>query len=254
MAKMAVLKGLGVRSGTQSSSEVSLTVKDILVGEIHIKENVRKDYNNIEEIAGSIRQHGLLQPITVYADNEGYVIKTGHRRFLAYKMLYETEPDRFHSIRCIVSSAENIAVIQLVENIQRENLSQIDLYNALSSLREQGMTLKSIAEIMGKSEGYIKNLFVGINEISTDDSLKECLDSHAGVTIQDIVETKGIKDDRVRFDILEQRKDGKLKRNEFRKKIREAKSAPGTSSQSAKEPPVEKSAYTFMLTRFQMKS
>jgi Ca2+-binding EF-hand superfamily protein len=104
------------------------------------------------------------------------------------------------------------------------DLSQTDLFNALSSLREQGMTLRQIAEVMGKTEGYIKNLFVGINEISRNEELQELIGSHAGVTIQDVVETNAIPNKQDRLNLLEEKKKGTIKRSDLRKKVKELKS------------------------------
>jgi ParB family chromosome partitioning protein len=115
-------------------------------------------------------------------------------------------------------------VIQLVENVQREDLSQIDLYNALRALRKQGMTLREIAELMGKSEVYVKNLFVGVNDIQRNDKLKELLGS-AGTTIQDVKETKGIPDEQERLKLLKQHNTGETTRAEMRKKAKDLKTA-----------------------------
>jgi ParB family chromosome partitioning protein len=221
------------QAGTQDKGSVKLTIKDIPLGDIQIKENVRKDYTGIEELASSIRQHGLLQPITVYADGDLYVVKTGHRRFMACQRLYQQEPDRFHSIRCIISDAENLSVIQLVENVQREDLSQLDLYNALSSLKEQGMSLKDIALTMGKTEGYIKILFVGVKEVNKTPELMDSLKGYAGITLTDIVETKGISDPTERIEVLKQHGKGKTTRSEMRAKVKELKK-PSTSSKKDK--------------------
>jgi ParB family chromosome partitioning protein len=223
MAKLGMLKNVKSRTGTRDSRAVALTVKDIPIGDISIKGNVRAKYTNLDELAASIRQHGLLQPITVYADEDSFIVKTGHRRYLACKTLYEEEPEKFHHIRCLISGADDTAIIQLVENVQRVDLSQIDLFNALSSLREQGMTLKQIAEVMGKTEGYIKSLFVGVNEISKDENLTDLL-GDAGITIRDIAETTGIEDKQERLNLLEQRKNGTINRADLRKKVRELKS------------------------------
>jgi ParB family chromosome partitioning protein len=167
--KLGALRDGKSRTGTMDSRAVTLMVKDIPIGDIQTKENVRKEYTGIDELAASIRQYGLLQPITVYPEGEGYIVKTGHRRFKAIQALYQKEADRFHSIRCIVSDADNTAIIQLVENIQRVDLSTFDLYHALSTLRNQNLTNQQIAAVMGKSEGHIKNLFVAINELNTTD-------------------------------------------------------------------------------------
>jgi ParB family chromosome partitioning protein len=226
MAKMGVLKNVQSRTGTQDSHSISLTVKDIPVGDIEVRENIRKDYTGIEELADSIRQYGLLQPITVFPDDDIFVVKTGHRRFMAYKRLYDTDPERFHSIRCIVSNNDNLAIVQLVENVQREDLSQIDLYNALTALREQGMSHREIALTMGKSEGYVKNLFIGVNEVKNDYELETLIKSHAGVTLQDVAETKAILGHQDKLKVLEQRGTGTLNRAQMREKVKELKHKP----------------------------
>jgi ParB family transcriptional regulator, chromosome partitioning protein len=182
--------------------------------------NVRRDYTGIFELAESIRQYGLIQPITVYVVKDGYIVKTGHRRFMAYKRLYKEDPEKFHSIRCILSDAQNAALIQLVENVQREDLPQYDLYCALNKLREQGMTLRQIGEVIGKSEGYVKFLFVGINQINQDKDLEKMI-GYAGITIRDVAETNPIKDKEQRLKVLEERKGKKINRAEMREKVRE---------------------------------
>ncbi|GMO37772.1 MAG: hypothetical protein Ta2B_17470 [Termitinemataceae bacterium] len=228
---MALLRNVNSAAGTQDKNSVKLTIKDIPLGDIIVRENVRKDYAGIEELAASIKQHGLLQPITVYTDGDQYVVKTGHRRFKALQLLYKQEPDRFHSIRCIISDATNLAVIQLVENVQREDLSQIDLFNGLSTLREQGMSAKEVAQTIGKSESYIKFLFMGVNEIKKTPELKEAV-SIANLTLQDIVETRGIPDTQERLEILEQRVKGQIGRDEMRAKVKELKQSSTITSGS----------------------
>jgi ParB family chromosome partitioning protein len=224
MAKLGKLKLKDVRSriGTQDIGSVAVTIKDIPVGDIQIKENVRTEYTGIEELAESIKQYGLLQPIAVYQQDDEYIVKTGHRRFKAYQKLAQENPDRFHSIRCIVSNGNDVAVIQLIENVQRENLSSKDLCDALFKFREKGMTNGQIAEMLGKSEGYIRKMFVGINEIQANDELQDLV-CYAGVTIDDVIETRSIPDKEMRFDLLKQRGNGEVTKDGMRKTVRQAK-------------------------------
>jgi ParB family chromosome partitioning protein len=218
--KLGELRGGKSRTGTMDSRAVTLMVKDIPIGDIQTKENVRKEYTGIDELAASIRQYGLLQPITVYPEGEGYIVKTGHRRLKAIQALYQKEADRFHSIRCIVSDADNTAIIQLVENIQRVDLSTLDLYHALSTLRNQNLTNQQIAAVMGKSEGHIKNLFVAINELNTTDWLSDYLKSHVNMTFQDVIDTKGLADKPIRLDLLEQRTIGEISQKPYGKRLK----------------------------------
>ena len=223
MSQLGKLKDIQSRTGTQDNSTVFHTVKDILIGEIQIKDNIRKEYTDIEELQASILEYGLIQPITVYKDgDDDYVVKTGHRRFKAIQALYKKYPDRFNTIRCFITNADNIAVIQLIENVQRVDLSQIDLFNALTALKDNGMTMKEIAEVIGKTEGHVKILFTGVNEIARDGALKNCI-SYAGVTMRDVVETKGIPNRQDRLDLLEQRGKGEITRNEMRERVKAKK-------------------------------
>jgi ParB family chromosome partitioning protein len=78
MAKMRNLVGeVANRTGTQDSRNVNLAVRDIPIGDITIKENVRTDYHDIEGLKESIRQHGLIQPVTVYLESGVNILKTG---------------------------------------------------------------------------------------------------------------------------------------------------------------------------------
>jgi ParB family chromosome partitioning protein len=231
MAALGLLKDVRSRTGTKDGRAVALTVKDIPVGDIEVRENVRKEYAGIKELAESIRQHGLLQPITVYREDEVYVVKTGHRRYMACKLLFTDDPERFHSIRCLVSDKKNVAIIQLVENLQREDLSQIDLANALSALRGSGQTNKEIANVLGKTEGYINNLFVGINDIQQNKSFANLI-THAGVSILDIAETKGVPDKTDRLKLLKEREAGKINRAEMRKKVKALKGGDVTTEEA----------------------
>jgi ParB family chromosome partitioning protein len=231
MPKLNLLKN--VQAGTTDSRAVTLTVKDIPIGDIQAKVNVRQDDTEIDELAGSIRQYGLLQPITVFYVKDGYAVKFGHRRLMAYRKLYKEDPERFHSIRCILSDARNAELIQLVENVQRVDLSQSDLFHALNQLKAQGMTLKQIAEVMGKTEGYVKNLFVGVNELNRDTDLQNLI-GNAGVTIRDIKETIPVKDKKERLQLLGDRKDGKITRAGMREKVRKlATPKPGKKTPDA---------------------
>jgi len=226
MPKLDLLSQVNARTGTQDSGAVSLTVKDIPIGEISIKENIRKEYTGIEDLKASIKQHGLLNPITVYRHGEGYAVKTGHRRYMSFKELYREHPDRFHSIRCIISDGDNVAVVQLIENVQREDLKPVDLYNALKELKARGLTLKQIADAIGKKEQYVKDLFTGINVIDSDKDYKNLLGS-AGTTIHHFKETKGIKDKAKKVKAIKDRASGKITRRELREKIK-----PGTGRQA----------------------
>nr|WP_255695434.1 ParB/RepB/Spo0J family partition protein [Salinicoccus sp. ID82-1] len=113
------------------------------------------DRDRIRELADSIEEHGLLQPITVRPIEEGmYEIIAGERRFRALKMLNREEAE---VIVKYLTDTES-AAIALIENIQRENLSSIEEAKAYKKLlKMDGITQKNLAQNLGKSQSFIAN-------------------------------------------------------------------------------------------------
>lgn len=117
----------------------------------------RQTFNpaRIEELAESIQAHGLLQPIVVRPIEENmYEIIAGERRFRALQHLHKSEADVI--VRAL--SDEETAVVALIENIQRENLSAIEEAEAYKKLLAfEGITQSELAKSVGKSQSFIAN-------------------------------------------------------------------------------------------------
>ncbi|MCS4485815.1 ParB/RepB/Spo0J family partition protein [Staphylococcus americanisciuri] len=113
------------------------------------------DRARIEELAESIREHGLLQPIVVRPIEENmYEIIAGERRFRALKMNHMTEAEVL--VRHL--NDEETAVVALIENIQRENLSAVEEAEAYKKLLAfEGITQAELAKSVGKSQSFIAN-------------------------------------------------------------------------------------------------
>lgn len=111
--------------------------------------------NKIKELAESIDEHGLLQPIVVRPIEEDmFEIIAGERRFRALQSLDKTYADVI--IRDL--GDEETAVVALIENIQRENLSVVEEAEAYKKLLELGDTTQSeLAKSVGKSQSFIAN-------------------------------------------------------------------------------------------------
>ena len=111
--------------------------------------------NKIKELAESIDEHGLLQPIVVRPIEEDmFEIIAGERRFRALQSLNKTYADVI--IRDL--GDEETAVVALIENIQRENLSVVEEAEAYKKLLELGYTTQSeLAKSVGKSQSFIAN-------------------------------------------------------------------------------------------------
>ncbi len=107
----------------------------------------------IEELAASIEEVGLMQPILVTPKNGRYEVVWGHRRFLAHKFLGKT------SILAKVQDLDKtqITVMRATENLFREGISPIEeaaIY--MSLIDEKTMTIEQIAKRMRKSAGLIR--------------------------------------------------------------------------------------------------
>lgn len=113
------------------------------------------DQSKINELAESIQEHGLLQPIVVRPIEEGmYEIIAGERRFRAMSSIHMAYADVI--IRDMTD--EETAVVALIENIQRENLSAVEEAEAYQKLLELGDTTQSeLAQSIGKSQSFIAN-------------------------------------------------------------------------------------------------
>lgn len=113
------------------------------------------DTARIEELAESIRAHGLLQPIVVRPIEENmYEIIAGERRFRALQMNQMTDAEVL--VRHL--DDEETAVVALIENIQRENLSAVEEAEAYKKLLAfEGITQAELAKSVGKSQSFIAN-------------------------------------------------------------------------------------------------
>lgn len=132
-------------------------VREISIEQIHPnRHQPRTEFNQdaLMELAQSIRENGLIQPITVRPDEEGYEIIAGERRYKACILAGYSE------VPCNVMSADEqrLAELALVENIQRENLTAIEEAKAyVQIMRSSGMTQEELALRVGKSQSTVAN-------------------------------------------------------------------------------------------------
>lgn len=112
------------------------------------------DREKLDELAQSIKENGLIQPIIVRQSPViGYEILAGERRYRASLLA------GLRSIPAVVKqlSDQEMMVQSIIENLQRENLNPIEEARAYESLVEKGFTHAEIADKMGKSRPYISN-------------------------------------------------------------------------------------------------
>ncbi len=112
------------------------------------------DDGSIAELAASIREHGIIQPVVVRATETGYQLVAGERRLRAARSL------GLVSVPAIVRGMQDQQSLEvaLVENIQREDISPLDAARAYSKLMEEfGLSQEDIAARVGKSRPAIAN-------------------------------------------------------------------------------------------------
>ena len=112
------------------------------------------DEEALEELAESIRQLGLIQPITVKRDGEKYIIISGERRWRA------SEKAGLEQVPAYIREVDDTTLhaMALVENIQREDLNAIEISLGMQRLVEEcGLTQEALAERLGKKRSTIAN-------------------------------------------------------------------------------------------------
>ena len=149
----------------------SSSTKDLLVDEIFPNRRQPRSYfddKKLEQLAASIDEHGILQPVVVQKTDSGYELIAGERRWRASKKL------GIKKIPAVIRevSDEQSLEIAIIENIQRQDLNPIEeaeAYLRLSS--EFGLTQEMIADKVGKSRTAVTNTLrlLNLSEILKDD-------------------------------------------------------------------------------------
>lgn len=127
------------------------------------------DPDKLNELAQSIKENGLIQPIIVrQSPIIGYELLAGERRLRASKLAGLTE------IPAIVKelTEEDMRLQAIIENLQREDLNPIEEAQSYQALVDRGMKHDQIAQIMGKSRPYISN---SLRLLNLTPALKEAL-------------------------------------------------------------------------------
>lgn len=160
------LDALFNENATDEGGVITVNLNDIEPN----REQPRKDFNEdaISELAESIAEHGLIQPIVVKPETNGrYSIIAGERRWRACRIagLYE--------VPVIIKDAEpqELMELALIENLQREDLNAVEEALGYRSLIDSfGLTQEQVAKRMGKSRTAVTNALRLLN--LTDDELQ----------------------------------------------------------------------------------
>ncbi len=149
----AIISLLGNDSGKQSTG-----IRNVPVERIDANPNQPRltfDEDTLLELAASITEHGVLQPILVRPGVDGrYQLIAGERRWRAAKIA------GLRHIRAIIEEIDDDTALEIaiIENLQREDLSPLDealMYERMTT--EHGYSLRKLAQKLGKDKGYIEN-------------------------------------------------------------------------------------------------
>ena len=139
------------------SSKETRSITSIPLDKIKARDNQPRksfDDDSLNDLASSIKEYGLLNPIVVTKKSDHYEILAGERRYRASKLA------GLEVIDAIVKEFEqkDVDVLSLVENIQREDLKALEEAQAYQKLsKDHKMTQEQIAKTVGKSRSYIAN-------------------------------------------------------------------------------------------------
>ena len=142
--------------GEQGSSRGG--VREIEIARIHANPDqprIQFDEEALDELAESIRQRGVLQPILLRPDGDDYLIVAGERRWRA------AQRARLHAIPAIVREIDDSATAELalIENIQRQDLNPLEEAEGYRQLiNRHGHTQDDIGRLVHKSRSHVANL------------------------------------------------------------------------------------------------
>lgn len=137
--------------------EIPDTITELPIDQIHPQTDQprkRFDEQSLRELAESLKEHGVLQPVLVRQVSSGYEIIAGERRWRAAQLAGLT------NLPVVVREIndQQAAEISLIENIQRDDLTVVEEARAYRRLADQfGYTQEVIAERIGKSRAYVAN-------------------------------------------------------------------------------------------------
>ena len=153
------------------------------------------DPEGLQELAESIRQHGILQPLTVRVTEDGWELISGERRLRAAQMAGLTE------VPCLERSADDAdsALLALVENLQRRDLNCFEEAAAIAGyLSSTGITQEEAARRLGRSPSAVANK---LRLLRLSPACRAYISEHA-LTERHARALLRLEDDEVRMDVL----------------------------------------------------
>jgi len=196
MKRKALGKGLDalISSSNKDSELRKVKLENIVPNEYQPRHTFNQ--KEIDELAQSIKENGLIQPIVVREKKDGvFEIVSGERRFRALKSLNKK---RVPVIVKKIESEKEMLLLAMIENLQRENLNPIEESRGFEKLIEDySLVQKEVAEVVGKSRTYVTN---SLRLLNLDKETKKALEDNkisaghgrALLSIKDLAQRKEV--------------------------------------------------------------
>lgn len=220
--KPNTLANLGaVTAGKVKTSGIT-AFNELVITKVYPNPNQpRKQFDDIEELAANIKEHGLLQPITVVKKDDGYMIVSGERRYKAH--LHNGAKTIMALI--LTSSDEQVEELTLIENIQRSDLTDFEVAKHILRLWESGRYAKKsdLANRIGKSDSFVSKAF---SCFKLDSEIIDHIEENKkDIPISVMDEIARVKDKDTQKEVYEKYSAGEITRDEIKdfkpKKVQE---------------------------------
>ena len=153
--------------------------------------------SKIQALAKSIREYGLLHPVFVVPDGDGYRVVDGNRRVLAFKYLSEVYGDDYSVIPAFVVDMpeENMDLAPLINQLQ-EKYNTLTLAKIIKELRDKGYSIRKIANVLGISRTNVHRI---VKLLTLPKSLQqEFLEGRKPLREIDSIDAKSLRKGQVR--------------------------------------------------------
>jgi ParB family chromosome partitioning protein len=190
------------------------------------------DEDALADLAASIREHGVLQPVLVRPHGDGYYqIVAGERRWRAARLAGLEE------IPVIIEQLGDEAALEIaiIENLQREDISPLEEAEMFARMtREHGYSLRKLATKLGKDKGYLENR---LRLVDAPEDVRELVAIRRD-TLSHAYELMKVEDPRKRRRLARQVASGELSLVKLRKKIEATPQSDGSADPDAESEPV----------------
>ena len=200
------------KSAENEGTPLMLEIGKIRQDKTQPRENFNED--KLQELADSILELGMIEPLVVARDGEHYTIITGERRWRAAKIAGLKEVPVI--VRSFSSPKEKLA-IQIVENLQREDLNPIEVAKGYQRLKEEfDATDDEVAKTVGKSRASVTNF---IRLLRLDERVQQMVIDEK-LSMGHVRTLLAIEDGNKQYDVAQDAFDNNLSVRELEKQVK----------------------------------